>query len=115
VLPHLTCPAHRLLSQGRGFLSLLRFGPYAFLEAMNEERWSIRVRWHPYDQGPARVEWLELPPEIARASISRRSEWISSYLREREGLPPDSHKPSERVLWIEFDSIRPTDQVPEDL
>ena len=46
-------------------------GPLS-LEAMNEERWSIRVRWHPYDQGPARVEWLELPPEIARASISRR-------------------------------------------
>ena len=89
-------------------------GPLS-LEAMNEERWSIRVRWHPYDQGPARVEWLELPPEIARAGISRRSEWIGSYLREREGLPPDSYKPSERVLWFEFDSIRPTDQVPEDL
>lgn len=65
---------------------------------MNEERWNIRVRLHPYDQGPTRAEWLELPPEIARASISRRSEWVSSYLREREGLLADSHKPGKRVL-----------------
>jgi hypothetical protein len=79
-----------------------------------QESWSIRVRWHPYDGEATRVEWLELPPELTHASVSRRSEWISSYLREREGLPPDSHKPGERVLWFEWDHIRPTGQVQED-
>lgn len=83
---------------------------------MNEERFSIRVRWHTYGQSPTRVEWLELPPELAHAGVSRRSEWISSYLREREGLPAslDSRKPGERVLWFEWDYIRSTDEVPDD-
>lgn len=73
------------------------------------ERWKVRVRWHPYDGEPVRKEWLELPPEIAHASIYRMSGWISSHLRQREGLPADSGEPGERVLWFEWDSIRPAE------
>lgn len=71
------------------------------------ERWMIRVRWHTYDQAPSRGEWLELPSELNHASVSRRADWIGSHLREREGLPPDSHESGERVLWFEWDLIRP--------
>lgn len=77
------------------------------------ERWMIRVRWHTYDQAPTRVEWLELPPELNHASIYRFSEWISSHLREREGLPPDSRQVGERVLWFEWDMIQPRAVVEE--
>lgn len=71
-------------------------------------RRSIRVRWHSYDREPNRVEWLELP-DWARTPYTY-AEFISSYLREREGLPPDSQKTGERVLWFEWDYIRPSDQ-----
>lgn len=78
---------------------------------MNEKRWSIRVRWHTYGQSPTSVEWLELPPEFTYASIHERGIWISAYLREREGLPPDSRKPGEHVLWWEWDRLKPTAEV----
>lgn len=64
----------------------------------------VRVRWHLYDDAATRVEWLQLPrPHM---SIHAMSEYISSTLREREDLPPDSLRPGERVLWFEWDCIR---------
>lgn len=72
------------------------------------ERWMIRVRWHPYDDAPTRVEWLELPE--GATTPGAYADFISSHLREREGLPPDSRKPGERVLWFEWDYIRTADR-----
>ena len=77
------------------------------------QHWSIRVRWHPYDGRPTRTEYLELPPDLHHAGAARMEDWISSHLREREGLPPDSHQTGERVLWFECDFLRPTEEVPE--
>ena len=68
----------------------------------------IRVRWHLYDEAPTRVEWLELPAGV-RTPYAYNA-FISSHLREREGLPPDSHRVGERVLWFEWDYIRSVDQ-----
>jgi hypothetical protein len=69
------------------------------------ERRMIRVRWHKYDGAPSRTEWLELP-EGAR-SPAAYADFVGSHLREREGLPPDSRRPGERVLWFEWDYVRP--------
>ncbi len=71
----------------------------------------IRVRWHTYDGAPTRREWLKLPG-WARNPYTY-AEFIGSHLREREGLPPDSHRVGERVLWFEWDMIRPKDVVEE--
>lgn len=73
-----------------------------------EEGQRVRVRWHPYDGERARTEWLPMPEELRYSSIYRMAAWIDAHLREREGLPADSHEANagERVLWFEWDLIR---------
>lgn len=74
---------------------------------VNEEQGrQVQVRWRSYDGEPTRTEWLPMPEELRHASIYRKAAWIDAHLREREGLPPDSHEPGERVLWFEWDLIR---------
>lgn len=63
----------------------------------------VKVRWHPYDGFPARTEWLDLPRE--HMSIYETANFISKTLREREGLPPDTHQPGERILWFEWEYV----------
>lgn len=64
----------------------------------------VEVSWHAHGRAhDTRREWIELPRP--HTPLGRMTEYVSAYLREREGLPADDHRPSSeagRALWFEW-------------